>query len=98
MWQSSRWWKSSGDACPTRCCGVYVFFFSSRRRHTRSYGDWSSDVCSSDLEYPTRPVWLGFKCRQDPGDPTVRVGYSSATSLAEGLDELIPVGDRKSVV
>src|SRR5437867_9101692 len=26
------------------------FFFSSRRRHTRSYGDWSSDVCSSDLE------------------------------------------------
>src|SRR5438094_9792000 len=25
------------------------FFFSSRRRHTSSYGDWSSDVCSSDL-------------------------------------------------
>src|SRR5207248_4460283 len=24
--------------------------FSSRRRHTRSYGDWSSDVCSSDLK------------------------------------------------
>src|SRR5207248_4119412 len=24
-------------------------FFSSRRRHTISYGDWSSDVCSSDL-------------------------------------------------
>src|SRR5207248_8341322 len=28
---------------------VFFFFFSSRRRHTRSYGDWSSDVCSSDL-------------------------------------------------
>src|SRR5207248_4123594 len=28
---------------------VSFFFFSSRRRHTRSYGDWSSDVCSSDL-------------------------------------------------
>src|SRR5215467_1080522 len=26
------------------------FFFSSRRRHTRLQGDWSSDVCSSDLE------------------------------------------------
>src|SRR5438876_9601993 len=26
-----------------------VFFFSSRRRHTRWTGDWSSDVCSSDL-------------------------------------------------
>src|SRR5436189_3653596 len=28
---------------------VFVFFFSSRRRHTRYIGDWSSDVCSSDL-------------------------------------------------
>src|SRR5256885_2061263 len=28
---------------------VIVFFFSSRRRHTRLQGDWSSDVCSSDL-------------------------------------------------
>src|SRR5256885_7262882 len=26
------------------------FFFSSRRRHTRLQGDWSSDVCSSDLQ------------------------------------------------
>src|SRR5437762_12957214 len=26
-----------------------TFFFSSRRRHTRYIGDWSSDVCSSDL-------------------------------------------------
>src|ERR1022692_2855739 len=31
--------------CVTLCC----FFFSSRRRHTRLQGDWSSDVCSSDL-------------------------------------------------
>src|SRR5256885_9339456 len=32
---------------------VHVFFFfSSRRRHTRLQGDWSSDVCSSDLEKP----------------------------------------------
>src|SRR5438874_4999521 len=28
----------------------FVFFFSSRRRHTRSLRDWSSDVCSSDLD------------------------------------------------
>src|SRR5207248_4638672 len=27
-----------------------IIFFSSRRRHTTSYGDWSSDVCSSDLK------------------------------------------------
>src|SRR5215204_2674048 len=29
--------------------GLGWFFFSSRRRHTRSLCDWSSDVCSSDL-------------------------------------------------
>src|SRR5207253_842494 len=29
------------------------FFFSSRRRHTRWPRDWSSDVCSSDLNFPT---------------------------------------------
>src|SRR3712207_9236789 len=30
-------------------CGCF-FFFSSRRRHTRYWRDWSSDVCSSDLK------------------------------------------------
>src|SRR5690348_17824518 len=30
-------------------CQSVFFFFSSRRRHTRWTGDWSSDVCSSDL-------------------------------------------------
>src|SRR5256885_3275349 len=33
----------------------FFFFFSSRRRHTRLQGDWSSDVCSSDLTHATRP-------------------------------------------
>src|SRR3712207_7495884 len=28
---------------------IVIFFFSSRRRHTRYWRDWSSDVCSSDL-------------------------------------------------
>src|SRR5699024_11463990 len=31
------------------CMYIFIFFFSSRRRHTRSKRDWSSDVCSSDL-------------------------------------------------
>src|SRR2546426_2632708 len=42
----------------------YMFFFSSRRRHTRLQGDWSSDVCSSDLpwliELAARPI--GGRC------------------------------------
>src|SRR5207248_6527570 len=33
----------------------YSFLFSSRRRHTISYGDWSSDVCSSDLIFGYTP-------------------------------------------
>src|SRR2546421_9199344 len=37
-----------------RCTSVFLFFFfSSRRRHTRSDRDWSSDVCSSDLTSDT---------------------------------------------
>src|SRR5256885_3625732 len=42
-----------------RCASCYMsfFFFSSRRRHTRLQGDWSSDVCSSDLTWsiPEKP-------------------------------------------
>src|SRR3989454_6209397 len=33
------------------CLCSFFFFFSSRRRHTRLQGDWSSDVCSSDLDH-----------------------------------------------
>src|SRR5690349_24742445 len=39
---------------------IFLFFFSSRRRHTRSLRDWSSDVCSSDLPRPEN--------REDDGD------------------------------
>src|SRR6266436_7366316 len=34
---------------PAKAVSDGVFFFSSRRRHTRCSRDWSSDVCSSDL-------------------------------------------------
>src|SRR6266480_1348289 len=34
------------------------FFFSSRRRHTRLTCDWSSDVCSSDLDHPVSDLQL----------------------------------------
>src|SRR5215217_943915 len=39
----------------------FCFFFSSRRRHTRYWRDWSSDVCSSDLrgreDFRRPPTW-----------------------------------------
>src|SRR5713226_9817830 len=36
------------------------FFFSSRRRHTRWTGDWSSDVCSSDLGEMSKPSYATY--------------------------------------
>src|SRR6266850_120779 len=38
---------------------LFFFFFSSRRRHTRLQGDWSSDVCSSDLDEEHGNIEIG---------------------------------------
>src|SRR5699024_685308 len=49
--------------CPVR----RFFFFSSRRRHTRSKRDWSSDVCSSDLNHLASSLgWINYVFRQLP--------------------------------
>src|SRR5207248_3476174 len=53
---------------------IFLFFFSSRRRHTISYGDWSSDVCSSDL-VPEAGIALDFgreALREIKSDPSLR--------------------------
>src|SRR5256885_11043920 len=47
-----------------------VFFFSSRRRHTRLQGDWSSDVCSSDLE------WANFRSTHSSSGWSARGGQT----------------------
>src|SRR3712207_7663800 len=47
---------------------MIVFFFSSRRRHTRYWRDWSSDVCSSDLDYSG---WLTVANRGEGGSEVV---------------------------
>src|SRR5207248_4318986 len=54
--------------------------FSSRRRHTRSYGDWSSDVCSSDLIELELTVWI-----KDPalGEADVRQEVAAHVGLAQ---------------
>src|SRR5207253_10573064 len=59
---------------PTTGSGSTVlFFFSSRRRHTRWPRDWSSDVCSSDLPYVRQPEELV------PGKPLF---YASAVPFS----------------
>src|ERR1022692_5129006 len=71
-------------------CGRYSVFFSSRRRHTRLQGDWSSDVCSSDLlechgEILTKDELIG---RVWP-DTVVEEGNlgRNISSLRKALDE-----------
>src|SRR6516162_4056628 len=60
----------------------FFFFFSSRRRHTRLQGDWSSDVCSSDLQPPSQGAEKSLRIAQsfrDAGEITVeefRVGQA----------------------
>src|ERR1039457_4248755 len=52
-------WTCCLDLC-------FFFFFSSRRRHTRLQGDWSSDVCSSDLERAPRKTNLPQRSAHAP--------------------------------
>src|SRR5256885_12802706 len=67
------------------------FFFSSRRRHTRLQGDWSSDVCSSDLDRtaPER-CFPAIPLPQVP-EPRVALGEHRLLQLG-GLPLFPPVG------
>src|SRR5437868_13871793 len=59
-----------------------MFFFSSRRRHTRSKRDWSSDVCSSDLFAQTNFTGLPWEIGlREAHDTLVRAGLRSRLSL-----------------
>src|SRR5206468_7538216 len=67
----------------TTCFDACVFFFSSRRRHTRSDRDWSSDVCSSDL---LRHVRTGrARSRAD----LVALTGASRNTVSARVDQLI---------
>src|SRR6266496_565166 len=59
------------------------FFFSSRRRHTRSLRDWSSDVCSSDLSSGPRRPWTRW-----PRDPSAAGAASGFVGEPAQLDEV----------
>ena len=60
------------------------FFFSSRRRHTRLQGDWSSDVCSSDIRSPG-----GILVEGRVRDGRVRAGQSRDGRRTRGAREEI---------
>src|SRR2546421_4613014 len=66
----------------------FFFFFSSRRRHTRSDRDWSSDVCSSDLDGDHVPT------RQDPGGVAVLRDQETRRFAADRRCQYLPVGGR----
>src|SRR5699024_12144610 len=74
------------DVDPLRSLTV-VFFFSSRRRHTRSKRDWSSDVCSSDL---TRSLAAGLAGARSAGiaDLTTAVMEARKSSVDAAIADL----------
>src|SRR5690348_17824282 len=72
---------------------MLCFFFSSRRRHTRWTGDWSSDVCSSDLITETLgivageiigPVGIEFRMVSDK----MKIGRTMEAALQDTADRL----------
>src|SRR5256885_7124065 len=71
---------------------MFVFFFSSRRRHTRLQGDWSSDVCSSDLAQMLAYEQLdNYEGAVDAGRKAVRLSPENLHILAT-LANLLPLG------
>src|SRR5690606_41805118 len=58
-----------------------LFFFSSRRRHTRFSRDWSSDVCSSDL--PRRAPGLRTGAEAGAGHPRGATAFRAALGARE---------------
>src|SRR5215217_9351717 len=67
---------------------MIFFFFSSRRRHTRYWRDWSSDVCSSDLE--VRDRWPAVQNVQRPGLAHPRGAPARETPPAKGAPVAAP--------
>src|SRR5437899_6000669 len=55
----------------------HFFFFSSRRRHTRCLSDWSSDVCSSDLELGAEVFLEEMESEIDGGRDTPCGGHQA---------------------
>src|SRR5256885_1506924 len=74
-----------------------VFFFSSRRRHTRLQGDWSSDVCSSDLGHRIAEQRLDGLVGRDDEYGThgliVRRGASGRAGAGRFREHLVELGD-----
>src|SRR5256885_2796798 len=77
------------------CLWRIGFFFSSRRRHTRLQGDWSSDVCSSDLRLPSlRPRRHSFRrwLEPTPLNESLRSAFENSLRKWHGRRLYAPFG------
>src|SRR5260221_9977706 len=64
-----------------------AFFFSSRRRHTRSLCDWSSDVCSSDLPFFKRIKLFHITPFELPRTATRKVKRPEVVEMLQAMEE-----------
>src|SRR3712207_9067346 len=77
---------------------MIFFFFSSRRRHTRYWRDWSSDVCSSDLIGGQQAVDAA-KTPQPAARPELMTALGATATVKGALSWAnLAKQDRKSVV
>src|SRR6266508_5268405 len=75
---------------------IFVFFFSSRRRHTRWPRDWSSDVCSSDLRVNIEAIQGASREGEGfiqfvPNDPDKAARTLDAAGIAYSKREVLVV-------
>src|SRR3712207_7430474 len=83
-------WRSISDC---------IFFFSSRRRHTRYWRDWSSDVCSSDLvklaEMVDAPIYIVHVSNREAADVIAKSRQDGFKSMGETCTQYLRSEERR---
>src|SRR5438477_2766238 len=85
-------WTVESEAGMASAWSMFWFFFSSRRRHTRLTCDWSSDVCSSDLD---RVEWGDFATRRCAAKVRREFSLSGLGSHRYGRGQCDSLGRRR---
>src|SRR5690606_40222893 len=75
---------------------LLFFFFSSRRRHTRFSRDWSSDVCSSDLDQLIIECTVGTNIANLPGQ-TRHLSINGVEEMISKMKEIGAITEKTAI-